>query len=206
MSSPNAPDLTPESNARDIAALTSAVDMLVSQFIRPATQQANANRITLDEVIELLIRHTQGLLSTEQRLDQMVGRLESIEGIVAQNSQQIAAIAQQQQANAQQIAQNSQQIAAIAQQQQANAQQIAQNAEAVTAFDQRLEETRQLVAKNSSDFARMNTDTKANLDRLIEENRTFREESRAFRESQQSQLAAIIGNARRIDRLEQQAG
>ena len=172
--------------------------MLVSQFIRPATQQANANRITLDEVIELLSRHTQGLLSLEQRLDQMIDRLESIEGIVAQNAQQIAATSRQQQANAQQIAQNAQQIAATSQQQQANAQQIAQNAEAITAFDQRLEETRQLVAKNSSDFAQMSTETKVSLDRLIEENR-------AFRESQQSQLAAIIGNARRIDRIEQQA-
>lgn len=164
MSSPNVSGPTPESNARDVAALTSAVDMLVSQFIRPATQQANANRETLDEVIELLGRHTQGLLSLEQRLEQL-------EGVVSQ----------------------------IAQQQQANVQQIAQNAEAITRYDQRLEETRQLVAKNSSDFAQMNTETKASLDSLIEENR-------AFRESQQSQLAAIIGNARRLDRLEQQAG
>jgi len=38
----------------------------------------------------------------------------------------------------------------------------------------------------------------ANDNALIEDNR-------AFRESQQSQLAAIIGNGRRIDRLEQQA-
>ena len=69
MSSPTAPGPTPKSNARDIAALTSAVDMLVSRFIRPATQQANANRATLDEVIELLSRHAQGLLGLEQRLD-----------------------------------------------------------------------------------------------------------------------------------------
>ena len=247
MSSPTTPGITPESNARDIAALTSAVDMLVSQFIRPATQQANANREALDEVIDILSRHAQGLLSMEQRLDQMVDRLESIEGIVAQNAQQIAETVQQQRVNTQQIAEvvqqqrvnaqqiaevvqqqrvnaqqiaetvqqqrvNAQQIAEVVQQQRANAQQIAQNAEAIIAFDQRLEETRQLVAKNSSDFARMNTETKAGIDHLVEENRAFREEnrifreeSRAFRESQQSQLAAIIGNARRIDRLEQQA-
>ena len=161
---------TPESNARDIAALTSAVSMLVSQFIQPATRQANGNRETLDEVIELLNRHAEGLLTLEQRL-------ESLSEIVTQTAQQ----------------------------QQANAQQIAQNAEAITRYDQRLEETRQLVAKNSSDFAQMSVkhdhlqaETKESLDRLIEENR-------AFRESQQSQLAAIIGNARRIDRLEQQA-
>lgn len=231
MSSPDASGLTPESNARDIAALTQALGMVVSQFVQPSVQQANANRETLDEVIELLSRHAQGLLSQEQRVDQLVGLLEGVRDIVAQNSQQIAetaqqqrvnsqqiaAIAQQQQANAQQIAQNSQQIAAVAQQQQANAQQIAQNTEAITAitqrleqFDTRLEGTRQLVAKNSSDFARMNTEMKASIERLSTETKAsidrLVEENRAFRESQQSQLAAIIGNARRIDRLEQQAG
>lgn len=40
--------------------------------------------------------------------------------------------------------------------------------------------------------------TDAQINALIEENRVFRE-------SQQLQLAAIIGNGRRIDRLEQQA-
>ena len=173
MSNSNAFDPTPKSNARDIAALTSAVSALVSQFIRPATQQANANRETLDEVIDLLSRHAQGLLSLEQRLDRMAEQLESLEGIVAQNAQQIAATAQQQQASAQQIA---------------------QNVEAIATYDRQLEETRQLVANNASDFAQMN----ARMDQMLEENR-------AFRESQQTQLAAIIGNARRIDRLEQQA-
>ena len=96
MSNSNASDPTPESNARDIAALTSAVNTLVSQFIRPATQQANANRETLDEVIDLLSRHAQGLLSLEQRLDRMADQLMSLEGIVAQNAQQIIATAQQQ--------------------------------------------------------------------------------------------------------------
>ncbi|NJM97342.1 MAG: hypothetical protein HC800_09335 [Phormidesmis sp. RL_2_1] len=71
MSSPDAPGLTPESNARDIASLTQALDMVVSQFVRPSVQQANANRETLNEVIDLLSRHAQGLLSQEQRLDQL---------------------------------------------------------------------------------------------------------------------------------------
>ena len=67
MSSPDASGLTPESNARDIAALTQALGLVVSQFVQPSVQQANANRETLDEVIDLLSRHAQGLLSQEQQ-------------------------------------------------------------------------------------------------------------------------------------------
>ena len=139
MSSPDASGLTPESNARDIAALTQALGMVVSQFVQPSVQQANANRETLDEVIDLLSRHAQGLLSQEQRVDQLVGLLEGVRDIVAQNAQQIAATTQQQQTNAQQIAQNTEAITAITQR--------------LEQFDTRLEETRQLVAKNSAYIA-----------------------------------------------------
>ena len=156
MSNPNASSPTPDSNARDIAALTQALNMVVSEFVRPSVQQASANR----EAIE---RFTEGLLVLEQRLDQITGSLEGLRDIAAQN------------------------------------------AEGVTEYRLLLEETRQLVAKNSSDIAQATTEMKARsdeqqtrLDQLIEENR-------AFRESQQTQLAAIIGHARRIDRLEQQA-
>ena len=191
MSSPNASGPTPENNARDIAALTAALDMVVSQFVRPSVQQANGNRETLDEVIELLSRQAQGLLVMEQRIDQLVGSLEGVRDIVAQNSQQIAAIAQQQQANAQQIA---------------------QNAEAITAFDSRLEETRQLVAKNASDIAQAS----ARHDREIAELRALQQANAqriednaqqvtALVEASRTQLAGIIGNANRISRLEQQA-
>ncbi|WP_038020390.1 hypothetical protein, partial [Synechococcus sp. PCC 7335] len=82
MSSPDAPGLTPEINARDIAALTQALEMVVSQFVRPSIQQANGNRETLNEVIDLLSRHAQGLLSQEQRVDQLTGSLESVTDIV----------------------------------------------------------------------------------------------------------------------------
>ena len=136
-------------------------------------QQADSNRETLDRVADLLESHAEGLLSLEQRIDQLAFSLESLRDIVAQNAQQLAATAQQQQVNAQQIN---------------------QNAEAITRFEGRLEETRQLVAKNGSDVARMSV----SVNQLIEENR-------AFRETAQTQLTAIISNARRIDRLEQQA-
>ena len=205
MSSPDAPGLTPESNARDIAALSQALEMVVSQFVRPSIQQANGNRETLNEVIDLLSRHAQGLLSQEQRVDQLVGLLEGVRDIVAQNSQQIAETAQQQRVN-------SQQIAAITQQQQTNAQQIAQNAEAITALDSRLEETRQLVAKNASDIAQAS----ARHDREIAELRVLQQANAqqisdnaqqviALAEASRTQLAGIIGNANRISRLEQQA-
>ncbi|MFK8185519.1 MAG: hypothetical protein AB8B99_19255 [Phormidesmis sp.] len=185
---------TPESNARDISALTSAVDALVSQFIRPSAQQANANRETLEIVVE-------GLLNIEQRLDQMTGTIESLADIVAQNAEQ----------------------------QQANNQQIKSLGTKLEQFDERLEGTRLLVAKNASDIAqvtqqqRQNTSDIAQLTQQQNQNASdiaqvtqqqrqnaqeiaaLVEENRAFRESQQSQLAAIIGNARRIDRLEQKA-
>lgn len=208
MSSPDAPGLTPESNARDIASLTQALDMVVSQFVRPSVQQANANRETLNEVIDLLSRHAQGLLSQEQRVDQLTGSLESVRDIVAQNAQQIAATTQQQQTNAQQIAQNTEAITAITQR--------------LEQFDTRLEETRQLVAKNSSNIAQLSVKQDRNAEQiekltvkqdrnaeLIAELRTAQRENatqvEALAEASRTQLAGIIGNGRRIDRLEQQA-
>lgn len=164
---------SPEQNAEQIAAntraiadLNQAVNFLVSEFIRPNTQQ-----------------HIQSL-----------ERLERIEVI----------------------------IEAVGQQQQANAQQIASNAEAITQYDARLEQydarledtralledTRSIVAENGSQVAQLKVaqqQVTSQQDRNAQALAELIEENRAFRESQQSQLAAIIGNGRRIDRLEQQA-
>lgn len=103
----------------------------------------------------------------------------------------------------------------IAQQQQVNTEQIAANAEAIARFDSRLEGTRQLVAQNSADIAQLTVKQNRNgelieslavkQDRnsdLIGRNGTQIE---ALAETSRTQLAAIIGNGRRIDRLEQQA-
>lgn len=163
----------PEQNAEQIAAntqaiadLNQAVNFLVSEFIRPNTQQ-----------------HIQSL-----------ERLERIEVI----------------------------IEAVGQRQQANAQQIASNAEAITQYDARLEQydarledtralledTRSIVAENGSQIAQLKVaqqQVTSQQDRNAQALAELIEENRAFRESQQSQLAAIIGNGRRIDRLEQQA-
>lgn len=194
MSSPDASGLTTESNARDIAALTQALDMVVSQFVRPSVQQTNANRETLERVIGLLERHAEGLLSLEQRIDQLTGSLESVRGIVAQNAQQIASTAQQQHANAQQISQNAEAIAAITQR--------------LEQFDTRLEETRQLVAKNSSNIAQLTVKQDRNAEQIAAL-RTVQQRNatqiEALAEASRTQLAGIIDNGRRVDRLEQQA-
>lgn len=94
----------------------------------------------------------------------------------------------------------------------ANTQQITAIGDHLEQLDTRLEETRQLVAKNASEIAQLGTKhdqmferLDARLDRTDGQINLLIEENRAFRESQQAQLAAIIGNGRRIDQLEQQA-
>lgn len=145
-----------EANASNIDRLTSAVDILVSQFIRPNAQQAFSN----------------------------FERLGRIEGV-------LEAIATQQQANTQKIAVNADMFTAIG--------------ESIEAFDQRLEATRDLVAQNSSAIAQLTVKQDQNVNDIADLKvlvANMVKENQAFRESQQSQLAAIIGNGRRIDRLE----
>ena len=138
--------------ATTVAQTNQGVNFLVTEFIRPNTQQ-----------------HLQ---SIEQ--------LERLEGIVE-------AIAQQQQTNAQQIAANTEAVARLDQR--------------LEAFDQRLEETRQIVAQNSSMIARLGV----KVDRIADKVDSNANQVTAIAEASRTQLAAIIGNGRRIDRLEQQA-
>lgn len=79
------------------------------------------------------------------------------------------------------------------------------NQQRLDAFDSRLEETRALVAENGSQIAQMRQQQVNSQQQNAQVIAELIDENRAFRESQQSQLAAIIGNGRRIDRLEQQA-
>ena len=146
-----------------IAANSSAISALVTQFIRPNAQQALENQRSIARIIELMARHTSAIVEIDERLE----------------------------ANAQQIAANSAQIAALG--------------DRLEQFDQRLEETRALVAENGSRIAQLGVKLDAQQARTTENLNLLAEENRAFRESQQSQLAAIIGNSRRLDRLEQQA-
>ncbi|MEO0516270.1 MAG: hypothetical protein AAF171_03105 [Cyanobacteria bacterium P01_A01_bin.116] len=150
---------TPEQNTQAIAQLTAAVDVLVSQFIRPNAQQANANRESLDEVVELLNRHARAIVEIDE-------------------------------------------------QQQANAQQIAATGDWLEQFDSRLDETRQLVAKNASNIAQLTVKQDRNAGQIAALGIAQRENAtqiEAIAELTRTQLAGIIGNGRRIDRLEQQA-
>ncbi|MEM6449749.1 MAG: hypothetical protein AAF703_05475 [Cyanobacteria bacterium P01_D01_bin.105] len=161
---------TPEQNAQQIAAntqaitgLNTAINFLVTEFIRPNAQQ-----------------HQQSL-----------ERLERIESIVE-------AIAQR--------------LEATVTQQQANARQIAQNVEEITQYRQLLEETRQLVAQNASNIAQSNArhdqemaQIRAAQERNDQQIERLGTEVQALAEASRTQLAAIISNGRRIDRLEQQA-
>lgn len=197
-----------EANTQAIAALNQAVNFLVTEAIRPAVQQSSANYERLESIASIVADIAQQMAQSSQTLSSLV-ELSTVQ------QQQIAA-------NAQQIAQNSQAISSLVElitvnQQQiaANAQQIAANTEAMTAlterliaFDSRLEETRNLVADNGSQIAQLRVvqqQSAIQQDRNAQAIFELIEENRAFRESQQSQLAAIIGNGRRIDRLEQQA-
>lgn len=162
--------MTNEELQQAIAANTAAIGALVTQFIRPNSQQALENQRSVAQIIELMDRHARAIVEIDERLDA--------------NTQQIAA-------NAEQIAANTQQIAALG--------------ERLEQFAQRLEDTRALVAENGSRIAQLSVKQDQVLDRVDSQISTLVEENRAFRESQQSQLAAIIGNGRRIDRLEQRA-
>lgn len=163
MSTPEQPAQQNAANTDGIAGLNNAVNILVSEFIRPNAQQ-----------------HQQSL-----------ERLERVEGIVE-------AIAQR--------------LEETITQQQANARQIAQNAEGITQYRQLLEETRPLVAQNASNIAQGSArhdqemaEIRAAQDRNDEQIERLSTEVQAIAEASRTQLAAIIGNGRRIDRLEQQA-
>ena len=164
-----------------IVANTAAINALVTQFIRPNAQQAAENQRSIAQMLKLMARHSLAVVQIDERLE----------------------------ANTQQIA--------------ANAEQIAAAGDRLEQFDQRLEEALALVAENASQIAQQGTrhdlmfervDSRmaevfehidSRIGRMDGQIATLVEENRAFRESQQSQLVAIIGNGRRIDRLEQQA-
>ena len=153
-------------NTQSITALSDAVGILVSQFIRPNAQQSVANREQLDRLT----------------------------GFVLGNAEAIAAFSELFETNQQQIAANTMAIASLI--------------ERLAAFDSKLEETRSLVASNGSQIAQIGVKVDANavqIAQLQEAIEASRQETEALKEITRSQLAGIIGNAQRIDRLEQQA-
>lgn len=169
-----------EANTQSITALSDAVGVLVSQFIRPNAQQSVANQ----------------------------DQLEQLTGFVLGNAEAIAALSELFETNQQQIAANTAAISALT--------------ERLAAFDNKLEETRNLVAENAQQLAitGRKVDTMADrvdqvvdridqvvdrVDQVVARVDAFVEEGQAVREAMQTQLTAIISNARRIERIEQQA-
>ena len=161
------------------------------------TPEQNAQQIAANTEAIAELNNAVNFLVTEfiwpnaQQHQQSLERLERVEGI-------IEAIAQR--------------LEETITQQQANARQIAQNAEGITQYRQLLEETRQLVAQNASNIAQGSArhdqemaEIKAAQDRNDQQINRLVTEMEAIAEASRTQLAAIIGNGRRIDRLEQQA-
>lgn len=131
-------------------------------------------------VTEFIRPSAQQARSNYERLERLEIALETLVAQTTVNAEHVDA-------NQQQIAANSEQVGALG--------------DRIEQFDGRLEDTRGIVAQNGSMIAQLGT----KLDQLAEKQDQMIEENRAFRESQQTQLAAILSNARRIDRLEQQA-
>lgn len=157
--------------------LQQLIATLITDFIRPNAQQHLESMARMDRIESALERQAEVVAELSLKLDQ------------------------------------------TATQQQANAQQIAQNAEAITRFDTGLEETRLLVAQNASDVAQSNathtremaelrTMQEANAQQIADNAQLIADNAQqvtALAEASRTQLAALIGNGRRIDRLEQQA-
>ena len=211
--------------------LAQLIATLITDFIRPSAQQANANRETLDRVVDLLGRHAEGLLSLEARLDQ-------IEEIVRATAQQQQINTQQQQINTQRLAQFDERLeetrqlvaqnastsaqnearhnATIDRIEQQAAQNEARHSATIDRIEQQIEANASTIAQNETrhnaamdrieqQAAQNEARHNATIDRIEQQISVLVQENQAFRESQQSQLAAIIGNGRRIDRLEQRA-
>ena len=114
--------------------------------------------------------------------------------------------------NAQQALENQRSVAQLIELMDRHARAIIEIDERLEANIQQIAANAEQIAANSSRIAQLSVKQDQVLDRIDEQQaRTTEslnlliEENRAFRESQQSQLAAIISNGRRIDRIEQRA-
>ena len=177
-------------NTQSIEQLTSAVNMLVTQFIRPNSQQAFANFERLERiegVIETMATRMVTIVDLIQAFDE---RLEETRSLVAENASRIA-----------QIDTKLDRAAALIE---ANGQQIeASRAETEARIEaSRAETEARIEASRAETEARIEA-SKAETEAFIEASRA---ETEALKELVRSQLSGIIANGRRIDRLEQQAG
>ncbi|MEN8443375.1 MAG: hypothetical protein ABG776_00015 [Cyanobacteria bacterium J06555_13] len=147
-------------------------------------QQIAALTIVLDTVVTQFVRPSaQQSLEHQQSIAQLISLLD-------RHAQAMVGIDER--------------LDRVAEQQAVNTEAIAAAIERMTAFDGRLEDTRQLVAQNASNAAQNEARHSAAMDHIDAQQRRLGEEV-AIAEATRTQLAAIIGNGRRIDRLEQQA-
>ena len=204
-----------EANTQAIAGLNQAVSFLVTEAIRPAVQQAAANYEQLGQLIAIVERNADAISQVQelqagnsQQTAQNTQAISSLVELVTANQQQIAANAQQIAANTETVTaltelsrNNAEAILALTGLSRTNTEAISTLTEGIAAFDSRLEDTRNLVADN----AQQQAITNQKVDALTERMDAYVQEGEAFREIQREHLRAIIGNAQRIDRLEQQA-
>jgi hypothetical protein len=195
---------TPEELQAQIASNTQAIGRLVEAIA--SQQQASAQQIATN--VDAMTAFDQQLEGTRVLLEETAAQQQT-------NAQQIAANAEAMTAFDQRlegtrillertrasleetralVAENGSQIAQLKVGHQQVASQQVLNSQAIANLTGQQTLNTQAIANLTSHQA-LNAQA---LTDLIAENR-------AFRESQQSQLAAILGNGRRIDRLEQQA-
>ena len=75
---------TPQELQQQIAGLTTALNGVVTQFVRPTAQQSLENQQSIAQLIDLLDRHAQAMVSLDERLERIAGQQEA-------NTQAIAA-------------------------------------------------------------------------------------------------------------------
>ncbi len=183
--------MTPDELQAAIEGNTQAMNFLVTEFITPSAQQALENQQALGRVIGLLEQHGQAIVEIDERLGQhgqaIVGideRLERIEAIVS-------GIATTQ-------AQHDRWLQDARSQQAENASMIAQTS---TKHDRMFERLDERLDRTADNIDRLSNEVQA----VANEVQAVANEVQAVAEATRTQLAAIIGNGRRIDRLEQQA-
>ncbi|MEL6779059.1 MAG: hypothetical protein AAFO06_17565, partial [Cyanobacteria bacterium J06597_16] len=152
-----------ENNASAIDRLTSAVDLLVSQFIRPNAQQALANheRIDqtegivlaiantidemgkkLDQTVDLVDANVRARQAQDERFDAFNERFEETRALVAENASQLAQLKVLQDQNAEAMTVSLQETEALKML-------TAQNAESLSVSRQETEALKELTAQNA---------------------------------------------------------
>jgi chromosome segregation ATPase len=171
------------------------------QTLSSLAEQSTVQQEIIAGNTQAITELTQLAESQQQRLDAFDSRLEETRTLVAENASLIAQIGVKVDANASLIAQIGDKV-------DANASQIAQNASQIAQIGDKVDANASQIAQNASQIAQIGDKVDANagqIAQLREAVEVSKQETEALKEITRSQLAGIIANARRIDRLEQQA-